>query len=57
MNLTKNNKIVFKPFVKIPLDEVEVEDDMRKTGKYNEKFIKSVVKGLARSSHYTNKSS
>ena len=55
MNLTKNNKIVFKPFVKIPLDEVE--DDMRKTGKYNEKFIKSVVKGLARSSHYTNKSS
>ena len=38
-------------FVKIPLDEVEVEDDMRKlflfSGKYNGSFIKSVVKRVS----------
>lgn len=42
--------IKFKPFVKMPLDQIE--DGLRETGKYNEKFIKSVVKGFSESSYY-----
>lgn len=45
----------FKPFVPRPLEEIE--DSFRRTGKYNEKFIKSLVKGLSRSSFYANKTS
>ncbi len=44
------DRVELKPFVKIPLDEVE--DELRKSGKYNDKFIKSVVKGFSRSSLY-----
>ncbi len=44
------DRIEFKPFVKIPLNEIE--DELRKSGKYNDKFIKSVVKGFSRSSLY-----
>lgn len=49
-------KIQFEPFVPKPLEEIE--EDLRSTGKYNEKFIKSVIKGLqANSSFYAGKSS
>ncbi|GEM_PF-2604687 len=44
------DRIELKPFVKIPLNEIE--DELRKSGKYNDKFIKSVVKGFSRSSLY-----
>jgi hypothetical protein len=43
-------QIEFKPFVKIPLNQIE--DGLRETGKYNDKFIKSVVKGFSKSSLY-----
>lgn len=45
-----SNEIEFKPFTKIPLDQIE--SGLRETGKYNEKFIKSVVRGFSRSSLY-----
>lgn len=46
----------FEPFVPKPLEEIE--EDLRSTGKYNEKFIKSVVKGLREnSSYYASKNS
>lgn len=43
-------QIEFKPFVKMPLEQIE--DGLRETGKYNEKFIKSVVRGISKSSMY-----
>lgn len=43
-------QIEFKPFVKVPLNEIE--NGLRESGKYNEKFIKSVVKGFSESSYY-----
>lgn len=43
-------QIEFKPFIKIPLDQIE--EGLRETGKYNDKFIKSVVKGISKSSMY-----
>ena len=45
----------FEPFIPRPLEEIE--EGFRKTGKYNEKFIKSVMKGLAKSSFYEDKTS
>lgn len=49
-------ELKFEPFTPIPLEEVEKE--IRTTGKYNEKFIKSVIKGLREnSSFYANKTS
>lgn len=45
-----SNHVKFKPFVKIPLNDIDSE--LRKSGKYNDKFIKSVVKGFSRSSLY-----
>ena len=45
-----SDEIKFKPFVKIPLEQME--DGLRKSGKYNEKFIKSVIKGFSRSTLY-----
>lgn len=46
----------FDPFTPRPLEEIE--KGLRKTGKYNEKFIKSVVRGLKNnSSFYEDKSS
>lgn len=44
------SEVTFEPFVSRPLEEIE--RGLRKTGKYNEKFIKSVTKGLAKSSLY-----
>ena len=46
----KKEEIVLLPFTKIPLRTIEKE--MRATGRYNEKFMKSVVKGLSKSSVY-----
>lgn len=43
-------QIEFKPFVKIPLDKIE--NELRENGRYNDKFIKSVVKGFSKSSYY-----
>lgn len=42
------NGIQFETFIPKPLEEIE--DNLRSTGKYNEKFIKSVIKGLAENS-------
>ena len=49
-----SNEIKFEPFTPRPLDEMRV--GMLKTGKYNKKFVDSVIKGLSRSSFYANKS-
>lgn len=43
----------FTPLKKVPLSHVERE--MRQTGLYHDKFIKSVVRGLSRSSLYAGK--
>ncbi len=42
--------IPFRKFKKIPLDQMRAE--MEKTGKYNKKFIDSVIRGFADSSLY-----
>lgn len=48
--------LTFEPFTPRPLSEIE--ESLRKTGKYNNKFIKSVVRGLKdNSSFYANKTS
>ncbi len=49
------NEIVFEEFQPKPLDEIRTE--FQKTGKYNKKFIDSLIKGLAESSIYANKTS
>lgn len=38
-------------FQKVPLDELE--EQFRATGKYNEKFIRGLIKGLKESSIYS----
>jgi len=38
------------PFKKVPLKTLE--EEMRATGRYNEKFVKSVIRGLSLSSVY-----
>ena len=49
-------ELKFEPFVPRPLNEIE--EEFRKTGKYNEKFIKSLIKGLREnSSFYAGKNS
>lgn len=49
-------KLPFEPFIPRPLEEIE--EDLRSTGKYNQKFIKSVIKGLKEnSSFYAGKNS
>ncbi len=49
-------ELTFKPFTPRPLEKIE--EKLRKTGKYNEKFIKSVVRGLREnSSFYASKNS
>lgn len=45
-----SGKLTFEPFIPRPLEEIEKK--LRKTGKYNERFIKSVVSGLSKSSFY-----
>lgn len=49
-------ELTFEPFVPRPLEEIE--EEFRKTGKYNEKFIKSVIRGLRENStFYANQAS
>lgn len=43
-------ELKFEPFIPRPLDEIRA--DFEKTGKYNKKFIDSVIKGLSKSSFY-----
>lgn len=42
------HELKFETFEPQPLEEVKLE--LAKTGKYNQKFIESVIKGLAKSS-------
>jgi len=44
------NEIAFEPFRPRPL--AEIRKDLEKTGKYNKKFISSVMEGLSGSSWY-----
>lgn len=41
------------PFEKKPLEQIKAE--FEKTGKYNKKFVNSVIRGLAESSVYADK--
>lgn len=51
-----SKEIIFEPFTPRPLQEIE--RGLRKTGKYNDNFIKSVIKGLRdNSSFYESKNS
>jgi len=43
----------FLPFEKKPI--AKIKQDFRKTGKYSEKFIQSVISGLKKSSVYEDK--
>lgn len=47
------HELKFETFEPQPLEKVKFE--LAKTGKYNQKFIESVLKGLAKSSVYENK--
>lgn len=49
------SEIVFQEFQPKPLNEIRAE--FQKTGRYNKKFIDSLIKGLAESSIYANKTS
>ncbi|MBU1326812.1 ribbon-helix-helix domain-containing protein [Patescibacteria group bacterium] len=44
------NDVPLQPFIARPLEEIKWE--LASTGKYSEKFIESVVKGLSKSSVY-----
>lgn len=48
-------ELKLEPFVPRPLEEIE--KGLAQTGKYNQKFIKSVIKGLEDSSFYEGKTS
>ncbi len=48
-------ELKLEPFVSRPLEEIE--QGLSQTGKYNQKFIKSVIKGLKDSSFYEGKTS
>ena len=45
-------ELQFETFEPQPIEKIKL--DLAKTGKYNQKFIESVIKGLARSSIYEN---
>lgn len=46
-------ELMFQEFEKKPL--YEIKEAFEKTGKYNKKFINSLMKGLSESSVYANK--
>ncbi len=51
-----SGELTFEEFIPRPLEEIE--DKLRKTGKYNNNFIRSVVRGLKEnSSFYEDKTS
>lgn len=45
-----SEELKFEKFDRIPLEQVKME--LARTGKYSERFIESVVSGLAKSSLY-----
>lgn len=49
--ITTHGEIVLTPFMKKPL--VTIEEELTSTGKYNRRFIQSVVSGLRKSSLYS----
>lgn len=49
------SEVIFEEFQPKPLSEIRAA--FEKTGKYNKKFIDSLIKGLADSSMYANKTS
>lgn len=48
-------ELILEPFEQRPLEEIE--KGLRGTGKYNERFIQSLIKGLKDSSFYEGKTS
>ena len=46
----QEEELLFEPFEPKPLEQIRAE--FTKTGKYNKKFIDSVIKGLSESSFY-----
>lgn len=48
-------ELILEPFEPRPLEEIE--KGLRDAGKYNEKFIQSLIKGLKDSSFYEGKTS
>ena len=52
---TAESELKFEEFIPRPLEEVKKE--FEKTGKYNKKFINSLVRGLKESSIYEGKTS
>ena len=47
-----SGELRLEPFIPRPLEEIRLE--LTKTGKYNQKFIESVMEGLSKSSVYGN---
>lgn len=45
-----SGELKFEEFTPRPLDEIR--SDLQRTGKYNQKFIDNVIKGLSKSSLY-----
>ncbi len=45
-----SKELIFEEFIPRPLEEIE--QGFKKTGKYNERFIKNMVSGLSKSSFY-----
>lgn len=54
-HFSTEEELKFVPFKKRPLEEIKAE--FEKTGKYNKKFIDSLLRGLAESSIYADKTS
>lgn len=50
LSISKPKEVVFQEFKKKPLNEVRAA--FEKTGKYNKKFIDSLMRGLSESSVY-----
>ena len=51
----KGQELELEEFKPVPLDQLRA--DLERTGKYNQKFINSVIKGFKRSSIYADKTS
>lgn len=45
-----SSELEFEPFENIPIAQIQME--LARSGKYSEKFIKSIANGLAKSSFY-----
>lgn len=49
----KQDQVAFMPFIKQPIEKIALE--LTLTGKYSEKFIKSLLSGLKKSSMYADR--